>query len=98
MADAIEQFAAGQQDATISKQREAEQALTKLSGLVDHWSVELGLQTLGLSTLVAVTGERLAFIEEYEAKVVALLEKTDIAALEEKKVDGLAELQLLLSR
>ena len=97
MADAIRQFAAGQQDATISKQLEAEQTLTKLSGLVDHWSVELGLQTLGLSTLVAVTGERLAFIEEYEAKVVALLEKTDIAALEEKKIDGLAELQLLLA-
>jgi len=97
MADAIEQFAAGQQEATISKQREAEQALTKLSGLVDHWSVELGLQTLGLSTLVAVTGERLAFIEEYEAKVVSLLEKTDIAALGEKKVDGLIEPQLLLA-
>ncbi len=97
MAGAIEQFAAGQQDATISRQREAEQALTKLSGLVDHWSVELGLQTLGLSTLVAVTGERLAFIEEYEAKVVALLEKTDIAALDEKKVDVLAEPQQLLA-
>ena len=96
MAHAIDQFAAGQQDATISKQREAEQALTKLSELVDHWSVEFGLQTLGLSTLVAVTGERLAFIEEYEAKVVTLLEKTDIAALEEKKVDVLAEPQLLL--
>ena len=97
MADAIDQFAAGQQDAAISRQREAEQALTKLSRLVDHWSVELGLQTLGLSTLVAVTGERLAFIEEYEAKVVALLEKIDIAATEGQKVNGLAEPQLLLA-
>ncbi len=96
MADAIEQFAAGQQEATISKQREAERALTKLSGLVDHWSVELGLQTLGLSTLVAVTGERLAFIEEVEAQVVALLEKTDFAASEGQKVNGLADPQLLL--
>ena len=97
MADAINQFAAGQQESAISKQREAEQALTKLSELVDHWSVELGLQTLGLSTLVAVTGERLAFIEEYEAKVIALLEKTDIAALEGQKVNVLAEPQLLLA-
>jgi hypothetical protein len=97
MADALEQFAAGQQDAAISEQREAEQALTHLVGLVDRWSVELGLQTLGLSTLVAVTGERLALVEEYEAKVVALLEKTDIAAADGQKVDGLAEPQLLLT-
>ncbi|MFP6856522.1 MAG: hypothetical protein VCA73_04580 [Roseibacillus sp.] len=97
MADALQQFAARKQDGAISQQREAEQALTKLSGLVDHWSVELGLQTLGLSTLVAVTGERLALIEEYEAKVIALLEKTDIVAADEKKADGLIEPQLLLA-
>ena len=41
MEDAIAQFASNQQDATISKQREAEQALTRLSQLVDDWSVEL---------------------------------------------------------
>ena len=96
MEDAIDQFASNQQGATTSKQRQAEQALTSLSQLVDNWSVELGLQTLGLSTLVAVTGERLAFIEEYEAKVVALLEKTDIAAIEESNVSALVETQLLL--
>jgi hypothetical protein len=97
MADAVQKLAAGKQDAAISQQRAAEQALTRLSGLVDHWSVELGLQTLGLSTLVAVTGERLALIEEYEAKVIGLLEKTDIAAAEKRKVDGLVEPQLLLT-
>lgn len=97
IADATEQFAAGQQSAGISKQHEAQQALTHLAELVDRWSVDLGLQTLGLSTLVAVTGERHALIEEYEAKVIALLEKTDIAAANEQKVDGLAEPQLLLT-
>jgi hypothetical protein len=97
MVGAMQQFAAGKQGAAISQQRETEQALTKLSGLLDHWSVELGLQTLGMSTLVAVTDERLAFIEECEAKVVSLLDKTDIAAAEKKKVVGLAEPQLLLT-
>ena len=97
MAEALEQFAAGQQDAAISQQREAEQALTNLAEFVDRWSVELGIQTLGLTTLVAVTSDRLALIEEYEAKVVALLERTDIAAADEQKVDGLAEPQLLLT-
>ena len=97
MAGAIEQFAAGKQGEAISQQREAEQALTDLAGLVDRWSVEMGLQTLGLNTLVAVTGERLALIEEYEAQVIALLEKTDIAAADGQKVDGLAEPQDLLT-
>jgi hypothetical protein len=53
MAGAIEKLSAGQQDAAVSQQGEAEQSLAKLAGLVDRWSVELGLQTLGLSTLVA---------------------------------------------
>ena len=97
MAEALEQFAAGQQDAAISQQREAEQALNNLAELVDRWSVELGIQTLGLSTIVAVTSDRLALIEEYEAKLIALLEKTDIAAADEQKVDGLAEPQHLLT-
>lgn len=97
MADAIEKLTAGQKEAGISQQLEAEKSLAHLAGLVDRWSVELGLQTLGLSTLVAVTGERLALIEGYEAQVIALLEKTDIAAADEKKVDGLAETQLLLA-
>ncbi len=97
MAEALKEFAAGQQDAAISQQSKAEKALTNLAQLVDRWSVEMGIQTLGLSTLVAVSAERLALIEEYEAKVVALLEKTDAAAAENQKVDGLAEAQLLLS-
>ncbi|NNM28317.1 MAG: hypothetical protein HKO57_02255, partial [Akkermansiaceae bacterium] len=97
MADALQHFAAGELDGATSQQRAAAQALTDLAGLVDRWSVELGLQTLGLGTLVAVTGERLALIEEYEAKVIALLEKTDIAAADEQKVDGLAVPQLLLT-
>jgi hypothetical protein len=97
MAGAIEKLSTGQQDAAVSQQGEAEQSLAKLKGLVDRWSVELGLQTLGLSTLVAVTGERLALIEGYEAQVIDLLEKIDIAAADEKKVDILAEDQLLLT-
>ena len=97
MAGAIEKLLAGQQDAAVSQQVEAEQSLAELAELVDGWSVELGLQTLGLSTLVAVTGERLALIEGYEAQVIDLLEKTDIAAADEKKVDALAEDQLLLT-
>lgn len=95
--NALKEIAAGEKNATLSQQGEAEKALIHLADLVDRWSVELGLQTLGMSTLVAVTGERLALIEGYEAKVIALLEKTDIAAANEEKVERLAESQLLLA-
>ena len=64
---------------------------------MDQWSVELGLRTLGLSTLVAVSSNRESFIEGMEAKVVHLWDKTDEAALDEKDVDHLAEDLLLLA-
>ena len=95
--NALKEIAAGEKDATLSQQGEAEKTLIHLADLVDRWSVELGLQTLGMSTLVAVTGERLALIEGYEAKVIALLEKTDIAAADEERVESLTESQLLLA-
>ena len=98
MAQALKQFAAGQQDAAIAEQRKAEQSLTDLTKLVERWSVELGIQTLGLSTIVANSAERLSLIEEYEAKLVALLEKTDTAAADGQKVDTLVEDQLLLEQ
>ena len=97
MAEALLQLAAGDQNATSTQQGEAQKALTELSLLVDKWALDLGLETLGLSALVAVTGERLARIEEYEARVIGLLEKTDIAAAEDQKVSGIAEAQLLLT-
>jgi len=96
MADASRRIAAGQIEAVTADQRKAEQALVELVGIVDDWSVELGIQTQGLSTLVAATSERLSLIEEYEARTIGLLEKVDIAATEEAKVDGLAEPQQLL--
>ena len=64
---------------------------------MDQWSVELGLRTLGLSTLVTKSSDRTSFIEKIEAKVVALWDKTDEAALDEKNVVSLAEEQRLLT-
>ncbi len=96
MADALQQIAAGELEAATVAQRKAEQELTELVGIVDDWSVELGIQTQGLSTLVAATSERLSLLEEYEARAIALLEKADIAASEKQKVISLAEPQRLL--
>ncbi len=97
MADSMKHLSSGRRDETLSNQGKAEQALTRLSGLVDQWSVELGLRTLGLSTLVAVSSNRETFIEGMEAKVVHLWDKTDEAALDEKDVGHLAEDLLLIA-
>lgn len=97
MAEALQQLAAGDIQAVTTHQRKAERALAELAGIVDDWSVQLGIETQGLSTLVAATSDRLSRIEAYEANVIGLLEKTDIAAAEEKKVDDLAHEQLQLA-
>ena len=96
MAEALSQIANIDQEAAMAEQRKAEQSLIALTEIVNRWSVETGLQTQALGTLVAATSERLSRIEEFEARVVGLLEKTDIAAVEEQKVDILAEPQVFL--
>ena len=97
MADALQQLEAGEIEAITVEQRKAEQALAVLAENLDDWSVDLGLQMQGVSTLVAETSERLSLIEEYETRVIDLLEKTDLAAAEGEKVDSLAEPQQQLS-
>lgn len=97
MAEAIQQLAVGQKDAATSHQRIAEKAINQLVEIVDRWSVELGLQTQGLSTVVAATSERMSLVEQYEARSLALLEQMDIAAAEKKSVEGLVEPQSLLA-
>jgi len=97
MTDALTQIDAGQREATADQQREAEKAMAALAEIVDQWSVELGLKTQGLSTLVAATNERLLRIEEYETRQIDLLEKADIAAAEGGEVESLAESQLFLA-
>lgn len=97
MADALSQISSGQQKEAVAQQLAVEKELAELARIVDRWSIQMGLQTQGLSTLVAATSNRLARLEEYEARVIGLLEKTDIAASEEQKVETLADTQLILT-
>lgn len=96
MIEALKQFAAGDKGAATTQHRTAEKTLDQLVEIVDRWAVELGLQTQGLSTVVAATSERMSIIEEYEARVIVLLERIDIAAADGKQVNGLVEPQSLL--
>lgn len=97
MKEALSQLAASNREATRSNQRKAEKAIIALTDVVHRWSVETGLQTQGLGTLVAATSERLSRIEEYEGSVVGLLDKTDIAAAEKQNLDSLVEPQQFLA-
>ncbi|MEM6507180.1 MAG: hypothetical protein AAF711_17210, partial [Planctomycetota bacterium] len=97
MAGALAQLVNGDQTAAVEQQALAETRLAELTGIVDRWSVEMGLMTQGLGTLVAASSERMSRIEDFEARVISLLEQTDIAAAENEKVDSLAEAQFSLS-
>lgn len=97
MAEALIHLTAGKTSDAAAQQRLAEQALGELTVIVDRWAAQVGLESQGMSTLVAATSERMARLEEYEARTVGLLEKTDIAAAEDQKVDRFAETQLILA-
>jgi hypothetical protein len=97
MADALRAFDAGRRDTAFTKQQEAEQTLDALAIVVDRWSVQMGIETQGLGTLVAATSERLSRLEEYEARLIGVLEKTDIAAVEERPLAGLVDEQSALA-
>ena len=97
MANALSQLGNSNQELASSEQNKAESALIELTEIVQRWSVETGLQTQGLGMLVAATSERLSRIEEYEAKVVGLLDKTDVASSKEQQINSLVEPQLILA-
>ncbi|MDX1681946.1 MAG: hypothetical protein R3336_02390, partial [Phycisphaeraceae bacterium] len=97
MADARKQLAGDQLATAATHQKAAGEALAELTEIVDAWSVEMGLNTHGLGTLVAATSNRLSRIEGFEARLIALIEDTDIAAINEKKTDDLVEPQFILS-
>ncbi|MEO0474471.1 MAG: hypothetical protein AAF085_00685 [Planctomycetota bacterium] len=97
MSKALAAFEASDRQAGLAHQLEAKLALDELLTAVQRWSVEMGLQSQGLSTLVAATSERMSRLEEYEARVIGLLEKTDLLAAEDEKVDSLAKDQANLT-
>lgn len=97
MTQALAQLQSGDQQAVVAHQLEANQALSQLLLTVQRWSVEFGLQAQGLSTLVAASSDRISRLEDFEARTIGLLEKTDLAAAEEQNINSLAESQLILA-
>lgn len=97
LTDAIAQLQNGSQQATLSQQIEATRNLAELDRLLEASTVELGLRTSGLTTLVSIANERVGFLEDFEARQITLLEKTEEAALDEVDAAPFADPQALLS-
>jgi hypothetical protein len=96
LSDAFTQLKKGSQQAALSQQIEATQNLAKLDLFLKEATVELGLRTSGLTSLVSNANERVALIEDFEARQISLLEKTEEAALDEVDSAPLAEPQSFL--
>lgn len=97
MKQALVQLNKDDAQAVAGHQLKAKESLAVLLLAVDRWAVDLGVQSQGLSTLVAASSERMSRLEDFEALTIGLLEKTDLAAADEKKVDTLADSQLNLA-
>jgi hypothetical protein len=93
MSEALENLANGEFGSAQAQQVQAEQSLVLLLEFVEQWSLHMGLQSQGLSTLLAATSERMSRIEELEARTIGVLEKTDFAVADDKSVESLAEAQ-----
>lgn len=91
LTEAEARLKAQSQDEAIASQQEALGALRDLEGIVDRWSVELAQKTLGASTQVSVTSERISALENFETRQVGLIEQTEEVALDEKDPAPLAE-------
>ena len=98
MSGALGALAVNDRAEAAAQQRKAAEMLVRLSEIVEVWSVQMGLQTQGLGTIVAATSERQSRIKGFEDRLVALLLNTETALDEEKKIDGLAEDQLILAK
>lgn len=97
MGQALAALRSGDRTTAVARQREAEAAIGPLRDIVTRWSVELGTRSKGLSSLVSDATDRMTRLEEYEARQIGLLEKTEEAALDDKQPERLAEPQQFLA-
>lgn len=96
MAKALADIRAGSKDAAVSSQADALDALTEFGAVLEVWSRELAQMSLGVSADVSAATDRVGVLEAIEAQQIALLVKTEEAALEEKNPPALLEDQLAL--
>lgn len=97
LTEALVRLQAGDQKPAIDQQLEAEKQLGSLVELLDKASLELGLRTQGLASLVSTATERVTQLEDFETRQIGLLELTEETALDELNSEPLAETQQFLA-
>lgn len=80
----------------LQAQQDALDALTGLQAVLEIWSRELAQLSLGASADISEATDRVGAVEAFEAEQIALLGKTEEAALDEKNPPALLEDQLTL--
>ena len=91
MAKALASFEAKSKDEALKSQSEALAAVKEFGAILEAWSVELAQMSLGVSADVSDATDRVGICEQLEAKQVALLVKTEEAALDEKNPPALLD-------
>ena len=84
MGEATNHLKANAKAETLASQAGAIAALKDLDAILTGWSDELAKKTLGVSSQVSDASDRAGVLELFEARQIALLEKTEEAALDEK--------------
>jgi len=97
MCEAIAEMQQGTKAAVTAKLQATEKQLQALKEVVSIWSIQLAMQTQGLTSLVSNSTNRLSRIEESENRQISLLEQCEEALLDKKPVKPLGEPQQLLA-
>jgi hypothetical protein len=91
MTEAIEHLQAKSKEEAIACQQEVLAALREVDEIVDRWSLELAQMTLGVSTQVSDANERITALEQFENRLIGLIEQTEEVALDEKNPAAVIE-------
>lgn len=78
-------------DEALKSQNEALAAAQEFGAILEKWSVELAQMSLGVSADVSDATDRVGICEQLEAKQVALIVRTEEAALDEKNPPALLD-------
>jgi hypothetical protein len=95
--EACTHFSARSREPAVASQQETLKVLGELDDILANWSRELSQKSLGVSSEVSDATDRVAVLEEMEARQIALIEKTEEAALDEKNPPGLMDDQKSLA-
>lgn len=98
MGEACTHLSAKSREQAVSTQEKALKHLRELDGILARWSVELAKKSLGVSSEVSDATDRVGVLEQMEARQIALVEKTEEAALDKKDPPALLEDQNALAQ